>query len=158
MTKKITILLIVFCVCVVSCGALQLKWDKKVQKHMETLLTNPDEVVMNIIEEWNAQDNLKPGQSVDLELVQENITSMEFDNKKGHCRVYLKHGLDFDTQRKVVGQAMVVFGSLYWMFPEQKRSTVYLFGNIDETENFVFSWKRGEEQPVIDRDRTMSYV
>ena len=147
-----------FSILIVSCGALQLKWDRKVQEHMETLLTNPDAEVMSVIEEWNSQPNLRDALKVNLEFIQENVTDIEYDNRKGHCRVYLKYGLDFATQRKVVGQAMVVFGALYWLYPEQKRETIYLFGNIDDVENFVFSWRRGNETPFIDKDRTGDYV
>jgi len=158
MPKTIIILLIVFCICPISCGAFQLKWDRQVQEHMETLITTPDQEVMTIIDEWNKQPNLKAGMAVNLDFVKGNVLSMEFDNKKGQCRIFLKPGLDFDTQRKVTGQAMVIFGSLYWKLPEQKREMVFLFANIEETENFVMSWKKGDPQPVFDKDRVMSFI
>ena len=160
MQKRIFIIgfLIVLCLSSVSCGAFQLKWDREVQKHMETLLTTPDAEVMSVIEEWNKQSGLKPGMIVNLDFLKPNLLKMEFDNRKGQCRVYIKTGLDFDTQRKVVGQAMVVYGSLYWKLPEQKRESVYLLGNIEEEEDYVMSWKRGDAQPVFDKDRTGNYT
>ena len=160
MLKKLFIIfiLVIISMSAVSCGAFQLKHDRQVQGHMETLLTAPDETVKSIIETWNAQKNLTPGTNVDLELIQKDITKLEFDNKKGHCRAFLKEGLDFETQRKAVGMTMVVFGSLYWQIPEQKRETIYVFGNIDEEEYYIFSWKRGDPQPLMDKDRSGNYV
>ena len=158
MRNRIAIFIIVLCLCSISCGAFQLKWDKQVQQHMESLLTTPDQEVTSIIDEWNKQSTLKAGMAVNLDLVKGNIVKMEFDNKKAQCRIYLKPGLDFDTQRKVTGQAMVIFGSLYWRLPEQKREMAYMFANIEETENFVMSWKKGDPQPVFDKDRVMSFI
>ena len=160
MLKKLTILCMFLLICLMasSCGALQLKWDRIIQEHMATLLTTPDETVSQIIEDWNGQENLKPGESVDLELIQKNITNIEYDNRKGICRVYLKEGLDIDTQRKTVGMTMVVFGQLYWLYPEQKREVVYVYGNIDEDELYVFSWSKGKAKPEMDKDRSMNFV
>ena len=158
MHRKLLLLVILPSLILVSCGAFQLKWDRMVQEHMDTLLTNPDAEVMKIIEDWNKRDDLGKGQAVDLDFIQENIIRLEFDHKKGHCRIFLQEGLDFATQQKVVGQAMVVFGQLYWSDPEQKREVIKLFGNIDDVENFVMSWSRGNDKPVFDKDRTLSFV
>jgi hypothetical protein len=85
MHRIIAVILASLALFAISCGAFQLKWDREVQEHMQTLLTNPDEVVMKIIEEWNSRPNLQKGVMVDLEFIQENILRMEFDNKKGYC-------------------------------------------------------------------------
>jgi hypothetical protein len=158
MLRKSAIVLIALALLGISCGALQLKWDRDVQNHMETILTNPDEVVLEMAEEWNSQEGLQESLKVDLEFVQENIIKMEFDNKKGHCLVYYKEGMDFKAQKQVVGQCMVIFGKLYWRLPDQKRETVYLKAYLDDTETLVFSWTKGVDQPVIDSDRLQSFI
>ncbi len=151
-------LIVILSFLVTSCGAFQLKWDRQVMEHMQTLLTNPDETVLKIVEEWNAQPDMKKGRMVDLDLIRDNVVKLEFDNKKGLCRAYYKPGLDYEKQRVVVGQCMVIFGSLYWLLPDQKRDTVRLIGVLEDTETLEFSWQKGKPSPEIDNDRLQNFI
>lgn len=158
MPKKLIALLILLAVFSMSCLAAQLKFDRRVQAEMETLLTNPSENILGIIEEWNAQPNLSKGRMVDLENVQENVLRFEFINKRGLTKMWYAEGLDFDSQRILCGQVMVILGSLYWQIPEQKRDVITLSCNLDEIENLVYIWKRGDDSPVINSDRMQDFM
>jgi hypothetical protein len=158
MHRKLAILLFVLPLLTTSCLIGQLKYDRQVQAHMETLLTAPDETILNIIEEWNANPDLTEGQKVNLEYLQENVVKLEYDNKKGECTMYYVEGLDQLAQQKLVGQVMVIYGSLYWEIPEQKRAAVKLRCYLDDTEVFVMSWQRGADAPRFDDMRQQGYI
>lgn len=158
MHRKLAILFFLFPLVCTSCIVGQLKYDRQVQKHMETLLTNPDENILSIIEEWNATPDLKDGMRVDLEYIQENVLRLEFDNKKGESTAYYMPGLDFNSQRKLLGQVMVIFGGLYWQIPEQKRATITLKCMLEDTETLVYIWIKDAAAPVIDNDRLQDFM
>ncbi len=158
MPKKLIILLILLAVFSMSCLVGQLKYERQVQAEMETLLTNPSENILAIIEEWNAQPDLTKGRTVDLENIQEYVLRFEYDNKKGLTRMWYAEGLDFESQRILCGQVMVILGSLYWQIPEQKRDVITLSCYLDDIENLVFIWKRGGEAPEIDSDRMQNFM
>jgi len=158
MHRKLAILFFLFPLVCTSCIVGQLKYDRKVQSHMETLLTNPDENILSIIEEWNATPDLKKGLIVDLELVQEYVFKLEFNNKRGECTAHYKPGLDYESERKLMGHVMVVFGGLYWQIPEQKRETIFLKCMREDIETLVFSWTRNDPQPGIANDRLLSFM
>lgn len=158
MPKKLIVLLILLAVLSISCLAVQLKYDRRVQAEMETLLSNPSENILGIIEEWNAQPDLTKGRMVDLENIQENVLRFEFENKKGLTRMWYAEGLDFDSQRILCGQVMVILGSLYWQIPESRRDVIKLSCNLDDIENLVFIWKKGNDEPEIDSDRMQNFM
>jgi hypothetical protein len=91
--------------------------------------------------------------------------SLKMTFEKGVMSIWVELGLDEDSRRTIVSNALQLFHEQYMTNPNNKkengswvREVIGCKGYVEDTELYVIEWNLNEERPNVTNDRYGNFV
>jgi hypothetical protein len=130
---------------IVGCRTGEYNVDKRIYAEMPALLTADPDIAENIF--YN----------------EDGTPKVTFE--KGEMFLWLAYGLDEDTRRNVVSDALTIFHDQYMNAEDNKkkngtyyREVIGIRGYVEDTELYVIVWDLNEPNPDITNDRYGNFI